>query len=198
MGNALPILPMFAGFLSDHPRVTQRQLLVRSISVAYASAIALTLAGPPVFRALGIQVDDLRIAGGLILLIFSAHDLLWSQQDRKAAPLESAEKALKQEADGRALDLAAVPMGMPILVGPATLTTCLALSHVHGILQVMFALVVLALLNASLLWISPRMVTAMGSALSRAIGKVSALLLATLGVAMVRTGAINLWHSLSP
>jgi small neutral amino acid transporter SnatA (MarC family) len=47
------------------------------------AGLVITVAGGALLRWWGLSVDDLRIAGGLVLLIFAIHDLLFSRMERK-------------------------------------------------------------------------------------------------------------------
>src|SRR5262249_43401769 len=87
-------------------------------------------------------------------------------------------------------DFGVVPLGMPLIAGPASITTLLVLaqSHAVGFLVVVVALaanlvlVVLALHYSS--WLGRRI----GPTGLRAISKIISMLLAAIGVAMIRRG----------
>src|SRR5213078_2938703 len=86
--------------------------------------------GKTIFRALGITVADFQVAGGLILLGIAVRELLdLSARDRYPG-----------EAFG------VVPLGMPLIAGPALLTALLILVDTVGITFTVFALLVNLLL----------------------------------------------------
>ena len=140
-------------------------------------ALGFLILGQSVFKALGISVSDFQIAGGLILFILAAKDLVQSAAEPEKLPE----------------DFGVVPLGMPLIAGPATITTLLVLAQNPAIglvvilvaLAVNLGLVVLALHYRA--WLG-RKVSPTGL---RAISKIIAMLLAAIAVSMIRQG----WRS---
>jgi multiple antibiotic resistance protein len=137
-------------------------------------ALGFLLLGQSVFAALGISVGDFRVAGGLILFILAAKDLTQSATGPEKLPE----------------DFGVVPLGMPLIAGPASITTLLVLAQSQAIglgitlvaLAANLTLVALALYYSS--WLG-RKIGQMGL---RAISKIIAMLLAAIAVSMIRQG----------
>jgi len=135
-------------------------------------ALGFLFLGQNVFTAVGVSVKDFQIAGGLILFILAARDL--TQAD--GAPTKLPE------------DFGIVPLGMPLIAGPAMITTLLLLVQTQGMavtleaLAVNLVLIVLAFVCSE--WLG-RTIGRMGL---RAISKIIAMLLAAIAVAMIRRG----------
>ena len=98
----------------------------RTKVVRYAMLTALLLGlgfvaiGKGVFSVLGIEVADFLVAGGLILLILSVKELV-------AGKMLESQPSLGEEMVG------VVPIGMPLVAGPAVLTTLLILSDQYSV-----------------------------------------------------------------
>src|SRR5689334_24071934 len=74
-------------------------------------AIGFIFLGKAIFAALGITVADFQVAGGLILLALAVRELVgYGRSDR--------------DADN---EFGVVPLGMPLIAGPALLTSLLIL-----------------------------------------------------------------------
>jgi multiple antibiotic resistance protein len=137
-------------------------------------ALGFLFLGQSVFRAVGISVSDFQIAGGLILFILAAKDLIQSAAEPEKLPE----------------DFGVVPLGMPLIAGPASITTLLVLAQTATIglvvtlvaLVANLALVVLALHYSG--WLSRKI----GPTGLRAISKIIAMLLAAIAVNMIRRG----------
>ena len=135
-------------------------------------ALGFLFLGQNVFTAVGVSVKDFQIAGGLILFILAARDLTQAE----GAPMKLPE------------DFGIVPLGMPLIAGPALITTLLLLVQTQGMavtlvaLAVNLVLIVLAFVGSE--WLS-RTIGQMGL---RAISKIIAMLLAAIAVAMIRRG----------
>jgi len=175
--SPLTILPLFLTMAEGLEPAVERQLAWRGVVTAGVVAAAVLFLGQGLFGFLGITVDDLRVAGGIILFMIAIHDIIHSRESRKTADVDS--------------DLGVVPLGVPLIVGPATLTACLVLADAHGhavVLGALFAnlsVVALLILNARRLrrFIRP--------AITRAFGKVMSLFLAAIAVSMVRHGLVG-------
>ncbi|MEQ8762342.1 MAG: MarC family protein [Planctomycetota bacterium] len=181
--NSLPVLPMVAKLTSQLGREERQPVVRRALFAGCSIAVVLILIGPWLFDVLGITLSDLRIAGGLILAIFAIHDLLFSTERRK-----------EEDVDNR--DTGIVPLGIPLLVGPGTLTTSMVLADAYGRGIVVAAFLTNALINLLLLTLCLRFVRTLGSSFFRALGKIYSLLLAALAVSMLRTGIMTVVNGL--
>ncbi len=170
------VLPLFLSLTRGMEKRRQDAVIRESIITALFVSLAFIGAGEAIFRILGITADDFKIAGGLVLLVFAILDLIRRGQAAGAA-------------EGK---LGVVPIGVPLIVGPAVLTTLLVLVEHQGIL----ATIVSLLLNLVIVWISfkkgPSIVRVLGEGGVLAISKIMALLLASIAVMMIRIGIENL------
>lgn len=137
-------------------------------------ALGFLFLGQNVFKAVGISVSDFQIAGGLILFILAAKDLIQSAAEPEKLPE----------------DFGVVPLGMPLIAGPASITTLLVLAQTQAIglgvtlvaLVVNLGIVVFALHYSA--WLEQK-ISATGL---RAISKIVSMLLAAIAVNMIRRG----------
>lgn len=187
VANILPILPIVLDVVEPVPRSGRRRTLLHALLVGNATALAFIVAGGSVLQAMGSSLDDVRVAGGLVLLVFAIYDLLFSREQRKEALNE-----LIGESESSATEVGLVPLGIPMMVGPATLATSLYLSEVFGVVTAGLALLVNGLLNALLLVGANRMVSLVSRGVVRTLGKVFGLLLAAMAVSMIRVGVANM------
>lgn len=174
--DVFAILPIFFTLTADIPR-QQRQVIIRdSIMTALIVSLIFVALGEAIFNILGITSDDFKIAGGLILLIFAIFEIIKPEEQRRK-PV------------GR---VGVVPIGVPLIVGPAVLTTLLVLENHYGIIPTIISLV----LNFFIVWISfinaDRIINFFGKGGIIGISKVMALLLASIAIMMIRLGIINI------
>ena len=121
---------------------------------------------------LHITSSDFQIAGGLILFGLGAQDILFSDQRNNEARS----------------DFGVVPLGMPLLAGPAMLTAILALTDTSGLAMTLVALLVNLLLVLITLRMASWLERLLGLRAMRAFSKIVALLLAAIAVNLVRRG----------
>lgn len=175
--DALGMLPIFIG-LTDGMGTAERRALVRlSTFTALAVAVVFLLVGKLVFLWLGITINDFLVAGGAILFIVSIRDLL-SFHKGPNLPGET---------------IGVVPLAVPLIVGPAVLTTSLILWDSLGAVPTLTALVMNVLLCGAVLHFSERLSAVLGQLVSHTLSKVSNLLLAAIGVMLIRRGIFEIW-----
>ncbi len=67
--NLAGILPLFIGLTEGMTTRSRRSLVAQAVTTAFAVAVLILFAGQFIFQTLGITLNDLRVGGGLILLI---------------------------------------------------------------------------------------------------------------------------------
>ncbi len=169
--DALGILPVYMSMTNGMTREEKESLVQRSTLTALCVAVAFLGVGRLVFQWLGITMSDFFVAGGAILFIISIRDLL----SEKRAPASG----------GRA---GVIPLAVPLIAGPAVLTTSLILLNSYGIFPTLFSIVTNILLCGIILHFSSRLSRVLGEAGSDTLSKTFNLLLAAIGVMLVRRG----------
>lgn len=169
-------LPLYVGMTEGMKKQERTRVVRQSILTAFLVTVGFVVLGRAVFKALGILVEDFMIAGGVILLIIAINDIL--QAGEKKMP--------------RSAEFGVVPMGTPLIAGPAMITTALVLVGVHGYVPVFLALVVNLLLAWFILAQAERIIGVIGISGSRAFAKVISLILAAFAVKMMRSGILAL------
>lgn len=170
--DVIGVLPIYLGLTANVPAEERKRLPWQSALTATAVGIGFLVVGDPTFRVLGVTVGDFQVAGGILLLVLALHDLL------------TPGKILRRPTPGVGI----VPLGTPLIAGPAVLTTLLVLVQSHG-----YAITLVAFgLNMGIAFLVLRYAGAVeqviGEAGSRAIGRVASLFLAAFGVSLVRRG----------
>jgi multiple antibiotic resistance protein len=171
--DAVGILPLFLGLTEPFTAAQRRRVIGQSVLTATAVALVFIFFGGGLLRLLGITVADFMVAGGAMLFVFSLVDL--------ASPQPRAERLARA-------DLGAVPLGVPLLAGPAVLTTSLLLVDQHGPWVTSGALAANMLIAATVLLFAGPIHRVLGSTGTRIVQRVMLLLLAAIAVMTVRKG----------
>jgi multiple antibiotic resistance protein len=175
--DPIGLAAIFLGLGQNLPRERRQRVADQAIWTGGLVALGFLFLGTSIFAALGISVGDFQIAGGLILFVIAAKDLLSSAAEGEKLPE----------------DFGVVPLGMPLIAGPASITTLLVLAQRDDVglsatlaaLAVNLVLVVLALHYSE--WLGRKI----GPTGMRAISKIISMLLAAIAVSMIRQG----WRS---
>ncbi len=171
-------LPIFIGLTQSFPDDQRRRLTTQAVLTAFAIAIVIMIGGQQIFGFLGITISDFRIAGGLILLLLAIRDLVQSGADES-----------KQPADPEHISI--VPLGIPLIAGPAVLTTLLILNDAYGFLMTTLSLILNLLIVFLLFYFSEYVRKLMGPNGAKAVAKVAALFMAAIAVMMIRVGILD-------
>ncbi len=179
--NLPGILPLFIGLTEGMSVRARRNLVVQAVTTAFVVAVLILFAGQFIFKTLGITLNDLRVGGGLILLILSIMDLIFGDFKRRAPEQED-------ETSGVGI----VPLGIPLIIGPAAITTILVSQQSFGYLPTLLSLVVNLSLVTLVFFFGPAVMEKLGASASKAVAKVASLFLAAIAVAMIRAGIIGM------
>ncbi|MBI4308784.1 MAG: MarC family protein [Candidatus Omnitrophica bacterium] len=169
------VLPLFVSLTQGIDSQTKRKIIIQSLVTAAAVATGFIFLGRLIFKFLGITMGDFMVAGGAILFCLSMLELTRSS------------KSHAEKSD----EVGAVPIGTPLIVGPAVLTMSLVLLSQHGIVPTLAAVFLNIALVGVLFTFADFFVGLIGPSGSRALSKVLSLLLAAIGVMMVRRGIIE-------
>ena len=171
------MVPVFISLTEGVDEKRRRTFTVEATLTAFAVSIVFLVAGRFIFSFLGITENDFRVGGGIVLLVISVTDLVMTKEVRR---------------DPEAT-LSVVPVGIPLIMGPAALTTILILVDSYGYVWTLASL----LINLLIVWIvflqAQQITKVMGKAGSRAFGKVAALFMAAIAVMMIRSGIMAMF-----
>lgn len=180
--DAPGILPTFLSVTGDVSLIQRRRVVNQATVTAFGVSVFFIFLGKIIFKFLGISISDFKIAGGSLLLVFSVYDVLFDTGDRR-------------KAGDQADTLGVVPIGTPLIIGPAALTTLLLLADSVGYFWTMISLT----LNIGIVWFffyhSDRIIKLITRPGAIAIGKIFAIFLCAIGVMLIRSGIMELMGS---
>jgi multiple antibiotic resistance protein len=176
-------VPVFLALTSDLEERKRKQAALQAVGVAAVVVIVFALFGQPILSSLGISVEALQVAGGL-LLVLVALELLRPEGDQS----RSAPKG----------NVALVPLGTPLLAGPgaiaATMLYMRRAANFGGALSVVGALVVALLVVGIALRYSTAIARVLKGDGIDLVSRVMGLLLTAIAVQLVATGIASWIH----
>jgi len=177
--DAIGNIPVFIGLVEGVSKKQRHKIIIESVVTATAIAILFMFIGKLALRAVGITIPDFQIAGGALLFIISMRLLL-----------PGTYKTIFS--DGHDKNVGVFPLGTPLITGPAVLTTTLMMLDSYGIVPTFVSLVS----NMLIVWLTLAkadfIIRLMGSSGARAFSKIMYILLAAIGVMMVRRGIFGM------
>ena len=174
--DPLGTVPVFLALAEEFPVRERRSIARHSLLTALPLSVGFVIAGDAMFGVLGLGKHDFFIAGGAILFVIALLDIGGFDRRHKGS--------------GRFIGV--VPLGTPLIAGPATLAAALVMAQRHGMWPTLVALAI----NLGLLWVALRFAEPIsrkvGSAALRAFSKLVMLLLAALAVMLIREGVAEI------
>ncbi|MBF0478056.1 MAG: MarC family protein [Candidatus Omnitrophica bacterium] len=176
--DAIGVLPIFLGVTGNLDSKQRVTVIQQSIVTALTLAISFIFLGKSLFHLLGITVADFMIAGGAILFCIALSDIFQTEKKRNI-PAE---------------EIGAVPIGTPLIVGPAVLTTCLICIGQYGIVPTLIAVTINVLIAGIIFACADVLIRVVGRSGAAALSKIMALLLGAIAVMMIRKGVFVFIH----
>jgi multiple antibiotic resistance protein len=170
--DALGTLPFVLSLSEDMTRPQRRHMIHLAAITASIVGLFFLFLGQIILKLMGISVGSFAIAEGIILLAFAIKYMTTGHMV----------EAIKEEL------VAVVPIGTPLTVGPATITTLLLLATQFPIYMVLISFA----LNMAVTWViflgGEKVSHFLGQGGLKAISRVFSLLLAAIAVSMVLNG----------
>ncbi|MFA4889805.1 MAG: MarC family protein [Candidatus Omnitrophota bacterium] len=173
--DAIGNIPIFVSLTEDIAKEKRHRVMIDAVKTATAVAIIFMIGGKFILRLLGITIRDFQVAGGALLFIISVR-LLFPVAHNKGTTAKLDK------------DIGIFPMGTPLITGPAVLTTTLMMVDSFGIIPTFVSLV----LNMGFVWLTlvkaDVILGVIGPSGTRAFSKIMYILLAAIGIMMIRHG----------
>jgi len=171
--DAIGVLPLFISLTDRMEKARRNVVIIQSVITAAIVAVVFLWFGPVLLRFLSISVPDFMIAGGILLFAISLSDLLTGTKKQREVDSDSP---------------GAVPIGIPLVTGPAVLTTCILLTSMHGRGVTTAAAVVNICLAGVVFLAADPLTKLLGKTGMKTVSKLASLLLAAIGIMLIRKG----------
>lgn len=156
-------------------------MAIKSVIISGVTLILFGNYGEAFFAHLGININSLRISGGLLLFYTAFHMITKSGAD--------GEKSTEE-------DISVFPMSVPMLAGPGTLTLSILLfshtSDAAGNVAVSFAIITILLLTMALMLVSKYLKKIIGKTGDEILKRFLGVILAALAIQFVYDGIHNI------
>jgi len=173
--DPIGLIPLVEGFFAGTDSKRRNHVLITSVAAALIVGILFLFLGKYVLEKLGIGVGDFKVAGGVLLFILALRAMITGEQD-------------KVELDS----LGAVPIGVPLIAGPATLTSLIILTDHYGYGISLVAYIVNVFIAGIVLAAGRKLTSIFGKDGASVLSKVAMLLLAAFAVMMIRVGIVDI------
>ena len=191
--NAFGTIPIFLSLTADNTVEERKQIAIKSsISIAIIFITGI-LCGGFILQTFGISVDAFRVAGGIIIFMLGI-----SMLNSKQSPIKHTKK--EQRFAEQKDDIAIVPLALPIIAGPGTISTLIVYSNNYPELldkiKLIGASLTIAVGFLLMLLSASKVSKYLGVSGIRIATRVMGMLLAALAIEMISTGLLKLFPGL--
>lgn len=175
---------VFATLTAKADSAFRRQVAIKTVITAAVVVVLFVIAGEFLLKVFHITLPALKIAGGLILLLFALHMVLGEEKKGDA------------EAASPSTDIAVYPLAMPLMATPqgivAIVTIAAGTQSMAGIATLLVICLAIMAFNLLVLIFADKIIAAIGPAALQIIGKIVGILLAGLAIQLMLSAGTDL------
>jgi len=181
---------LFLAMGSELNKSDLRAIATRACAFAALVLLAFLVVGEGLLNHIGVEMYSLRIAGGLMLGIVGMNMLKEGQKPSgKIISVASGGEIAVDDS----VDFSLVPLGMPMIAGPGSITLVILMGTIYGFSTVSLAILVVMSITLSLFYLASSMKNAIGENSTKAITRIMGLLIVTTAVQFFLDG-LDMWQ----
>lgn len=189
--NPFYVVPSFIAITADYNHDETRAIARKVVRNAFFILLFFLITGELLFYVFGITIGAFQVGGGILLLLIGLNMIFETQQARQAK-----RAAWEQDAQERD-DVTLVPLAIPLLSGPGTITTVLVLKSGAPAWYYLFGVLLAIVLALGLVYLAFVRAKAINRYLGRmgiaAVTKIMGLILIAVSVQFVANGITALF-----
>ncbi len=170
-------IPIFAGLTEPLTETQKRKAFNIACIVGLILLILFALVGQEIFNIFGVSIYSFEVAGGILLLIISIRILISGTRSHEA--VESPES------------IGAVPIAIPLLVGPGAITTTIFNLQAYGVYVAAFSVLIVLGITWVILRFMNKLYRYLGKTGSLVIARVMAIFIAAIAVQYILLGVLH-------
>ncbi len=167
--------PYFFVLTKEFDSKLRSRIIKKSVIVATLILSTFSIFGDTLFSLMGVSIEDFKIAGGLILFIYSILGLL----EMSLMPKPEADK------------ISIVPMATPLLAGPGAVTAVIYIKYTWGLIMSLVTILICTSITLIILLSGERILKLLGKNGTLILDKVMSMLMAAYAISLIREGFIG-------
>lgn len=192
MMNPIGGVGIFAGMTADMSSTQAKKVAIKCATAAAITLLVVVWAGGEILQIFGINVSEIRVAGGLIVLLIGLN-MLFDKHEHKSVK----EEAPENQSDS----IAVVPLAIPLVAGPGTMATVLvAAQHHAGVaakLELSLAAIAICVLTGLLFSFAKPIAHKIGENGMSVVSRIMGMILMAIAVGMLSSGLTELFPILA-
>jgi len=194
--NPIGCVPFFIHF-TQHLSAAERRRTIRISAITAFCVIAISgLAGLSIIGFFGISIASFQVGGGMLLLVSALHMLNAQPAESRGRDVDEGQAKAQSGAS-----IAVVPLTVPLLTGPATISTMVIYAEKTRTLAEHAVLVgygvVIGVVTFVVFGASARIARALGQTGINVMTRLMGLILAAMAVELLADGLVKLFPVLA-
>lgn len=202
--NPIGTIPLFIGLTSNlYPQDRNRVNLYMLITTVTIILVSLAI-GNYILAFFGVSIDAFRIAGGIMIAKVAFSMLAGGvavERQNKQEKEEMKQNVVESSSNFSPASIAVVPLGIPIMAGPATISTAIVwggkVTEIWQGIVIVLSLAIYFLLIFTMYFVSPIINRVLGTTGLNVLTRVIGLFMLALGVQFVITALTNIARSMN-
>jgi multiple antibiotic resistance protein len=174
-------IPIFMGLTEKMTENQKRKVFNTACLVGFILLLVFALTGQEIFMMFGISIYSFEVAGGILLLIIAIRILISGSLHENVDSPES---------------IGAVPIAMPLLVGPGAITTTIFNLQSYGVAITALSVLIVLILTWVILRFMNSVYKVLGKTGSLVIARVMAMLIAAIAIQYILDGLMNFFGAI--
>jgi len=189
--NPFGNVPLFIGLTEDMGKITRKKLFKVIVITGFAIMATFALVGSfMMHNFFRVEMKEVRIAGGIILVIVALTNLLFPKKNKKKD--ESQEELTEEEEIRQGI----IPMAFPMLVGPGSLAGVLLIRQEAGIISSTLSCVVVFIIIHLMFSVADTIEKIFGKLVLFVLSRVMQLFIMAVGIKTIVSGVTMVVQSI--
>lgn len=193
VGNPIDDLPIFVTMTQGKKFSNIHLMIIIACLFSFGLSVLFLYTGTAILDAFDISIEAFRITGGIVIGILGFKLLL--DINFKKEEKEEENKIKKQTEKESLISQAIVPLAIPLLAGPAVISTVLLLASHEGVArsQVLIVLIFIAIVDYIIFISAGKLTKFLGDIGIEVISKLISIIMIAMGVQYVIFGLTNVF-----
>ena len=170
-------IPIFIGLTESMSDAQKRKIFNTACLVGLILLLVFAFTGQEIFNLFGVSLSSFQIAGGFLLLIVSVRILVLDAASRQRGETPEA--------------IGAVPIAIPLLVGPGAITTTILNVQTYNVWVAALSVPIVIAFTWLVLRFINKVYKFLGKTGSVVIGRIMALIIAAIAVEYILEGVLQ-------
>lgn len=190
VANPIDDLPFFIDMTRGKRFSNVHLMIIVAVLASFGISVLFMFFGTEILDAFDIGIEAFRIAGGLIIGLLGLKLLIMEDEKKEKEEVRQEEKDVERES---LISKAVVPLAIPLLAGPPTISAIVLLTSNPAISdkEIMTVLIILAVVDYLIFLLAGKIAKFLGKIGIMIISKIMGLIMISMGIQYIIFGLTN-------